>query len=157
MLKKRNYAAPFVPSYLNEKMMQLDTHAIVTTQQQQPDATGRGLKRKINTTIKTPLIYLLGKSHITWKLIYEDNDGIDYIDLTNKSVHAMKSNLIDYQQERRACKFNISLHINFKKAADPTVVTELPVVLDTEQTEMYEYTEIQELLTICSEQPHRSV
>ena len=67
-------------------------------QQQKPATTGRGLKWKRTTAIKNTF-----RANITWKLIYEDNHGIDYIDLINKSVHGMHSNLIDYQQEHRAC------------------------------------------------------
>ena len=114
------------------------------------------MKRKRTTTIKNAFNIFTTKTafsraNITWKLIYEDNDGVDYIDLI-KSVHAVKSNLIDYQQERRSCKFNMCLHVNFEKAADHTVVTEPPVALVTKQMEMYEHTDIHEVLIICSEQ-----
>ena len=115
------------------------------------------MKRKRTTTIKNTFNIFTTKiafirANNTWKLIYEDNDGIDVIELINKSVHDMMSNLIDYQQERRACKCNMSLHVNFEKAADPTVVTESPVALVTKQMEMYDHTDIREVLTICSEQ-----
>ena len=84
--------------------------------------------------------------------MYEENDGVDYIDLINKSVPAMKGHLEEYQQQRRACKFNMSLHVLFEKAADPSVVSDPPVVLISEQMELYEDTDVNELLTTTSEQ-----
>ena len=46
----------------------------------------------------------------------------------------------------------MSLHVKFEQAVDPSIVTVPPVVLVTEQFEVYEDTDIPELLKICSEQ-----
>ena len=63
--------------------------------------------------------------------------GVDYIDLIHKSVPAMKHHLEEYREERRAVKFNMSLHVIFEKAADPSVVSDPPAVLVSEQMEFY--------------------
>ena len=66
--------------------------------------------------------------------MYEENEGVDYIDvcmrktdyidLVHKFVPVMKHyHLEEYREERRAVKFNMSLHVIFEKAADPYVVS----------------------------------
>ena len=49
----------------------------------------------------------------------------------------MKHHLEESQEERRAVKFNTSLHVIFEKVADPSVVSDLPAVLVSEQIELY--------------------
>ena len=51
-----------------------------------------------------------------------------------------------YREVRRAVKFNISLHVIFKKAADSSLVSDSSAVLVSEQMDLYEDTDINELL-----------
>ena len=56
----------------------------------------------------------------------------------------MEGHILRYQQKHLALKFNMALHIKFEKAADPSIVTDPPIVLVTEQFEVYEDTDIKE-------------
>ena len=76
-------------------------------------------------------------ANVTWKLRYPRNDGIDYIHLLNSSTAAIQKTLERYQQLRRSLKFNMSLHVQFEQATDPSIKTNPPVVLVTEQFEVY--------------------
>ena len=79
---------------------------------------------------------------------YKDDDADS--DLLNISAATMDGHILRYQQKYLAFKFNMALHIKFEKAADPSIVTDPPVVLVTEQFEVYEDTDIKELLYLCS-------
>ena len=74
------------------------------------------------------------------------------MDLIDASTRAMKNHLDQYRRERRALKFNTSLHANFEKAVDPSIVTIPPAVLVTEQFEVYADTDIEDLLREASKQ-----
>ena len=63
------------------------------------------------------------------KFVFEENEGVDYMDLIHKSVSAIKHRLEEYQEERRAVKSNMSFHVVFQKAAGPSVVSNSPAVL----------------------------
>ena len=64
----------------------------------------------------------------------------------------MSSRIINFQKENKALKFNMSLHLIFEKATDPYVITDPPVCLVTEQLEMYEGTNLLELLDFVKKQ-----
>ena len=87
---------------------------------------------------------------VTWKLSYKKNNGVDYNDLVKRSVEAMKEKILKYRNVRKALKFNMSLHIHFEKAVDSSIITDPPVVLVTEQMEVYMETDIDELLLIST-------
>ena len=89
------------------------------------------------------------KANITWKLVYEE---VDYIDLIHKSVPSMKHHLEVYREKWRAVKCNMSLHAIFEKAADPSVVSDPPAVFVSEQMELYEDIDIDELLKLTVDQ-----
>ena len=90
---------------------------------------------------------------MTWKLHYPANDSADkYIDEIGVSVDAMHEKIATYQKKRCACKVNMSLHVKFEKATDATVVTEPPIVFVCEQFEIYEETNIDEVLDAIKEQ-----
>ena len=46
----------------------------------------------------------------------------------------------------------MSLHVKFEQSTDSSIVTQPPVVLITEQFEVYDETDISELLRECSKQ-----
>ena len=89
---------------------------------------------------------------ITWKLDYPTNDGKDFVSLITASTLAMQERLEKYRSENHALKFNMSLHLNFEQAVDPSIVTTPPAVLVSEQFEAYADTNINELLHEASKQ-----
>ena len=122
-------------------------------------ARGSGLKRNQRNvaTTPTPSSFKIVKSStafsnasVTWKLKYNQNDGSNYIRLLDASTIAMEGHLRRYQRNQQACKFNMSLHVVFEKASDPSIVTTPPVVLVTEPFEVYTSTNINEVLKTCS-------
>ena len=52
----------------------------------------------------------------------------------------MRGKIVNFQQKRHALKVNMSLHKIFKNASDPSIVSEPPVALVSEQFEIYEET-----------------
>ena len=87
------------------------------------------------------------KAAITYKIVYKrQQQEKDILNILDASIFAMKDKLADYQKKRRALKFNMSLHLVFEKATDETIVTKPPVVLSSEQFEVYADTFIMEKL-----------
>ena len=74
------------------------------------------------------------------------------MDLIDPSVQAMEYQLYQYRKDVQALKFNMSLHIVFEQATDPSIVTEPAVVLVSEQFEVYANTNISEALQEVSKQ-----
>ena len=62
---------------------------------------------------------------------------------TTKSITSKKN---------KALKFNMALHLIFKKSTDPTIITKPPVCLVTEQLEMYQSTNLSTLLDAVKKQ-----
>ena len=89
---------------------------------------------------------------VTWKLLYKNSDPENFVEYLDESTSAMRGKLQVYRKKHHALKFNMSLHVKFEQTVDPSIITIPPVVLVTEQFEVYEDTDIPELLKICSEQ-----
>ena len=87
---------------------------------------------------------------VTWQLKYPTNNGS--MDMIDPSVRAMEYQLHQYREEHHALKYNMSLHIVFEQATDPSTITEPAVVLVSEQFEVYTDTDITELLQETSKQ-----
>ena len=141
-------------------------------QQQQQQAGGSGLRQARSRTPAQPptrsqpaapppannwkifkASTAFSNANITWQLKYKENESEDgYIDLLDASVATMDRYLQRYRTKRRIFKFNMSLHVNFEKAVDPSIVTTPPAVLVTEQFEVYPDTDIKECLEECSHQ-----
>ena len=90
------------------------------------------------------------RASVTWKLKYKDNDAEDTHNLLDMSTAAMEGHIRRYQQKRQALKFNMVLRVMFEQATDPSIVTNPAVPLLTEQFEVYEDTDVDELLNLCS-------
>ena len=75
-----------------------------------------------------------------------------YTELLARSIAAMKEQVIKFLKKQHALNFNMSLHINFEKATDASIITDPPVVLVSEQREVYEDTDVDETLKITTEQ-----
>ena len=82
---------------------------------------------------------------VTWKLKYKDNDAAS--DLLDISTATMEGHILRYQRIHLALIFNMALRIKFEKVADPSNVTDQPIVLVIEQFEVYD---IKELFYLCS-------
>ena len=109
------------------------------------EVTGNGFRvEKVDSAFKN--------ANITWKLIYGKNNGADYISIINSSCSTMSSKLEGYRKENHALKFNMSIHVKFEQSTDPSIVTNPPVVLVSEQFEVYLHTDIPELLNIIAKQ-----
>ena len=135
-------------------------------QQQQPPSSGAGVKRKTakrsdagpskrkRTNYKVVVTQTaFDNAAMTWKLKYPENDSEDdYIGEIGDSVESMREKITTYQKKRRALKVNMSLHVKFEKATDPSIVTEPPIVFVCEQFEVYEETNIDEVLDAIKEQ-----
>ena len=121
--------------------------------QQQP--SGSGIVRQPRAA--TSKNFKIGTSqtafanaNVTWTLKYSKNDGP--MDLIDAPTRAMKTHLDQCRQAHQALKFNMLLHANFEKAADPSIITIPPAVLVTEQFEVYADTDIEDLLREASKQ-----
>ena len=120
-----------------------------------PQASGSGIqpkKRKIHTgefTIRKAKT-AFANATITWKLKYPKNDGS--VELLKSSVNAMESKLEQYREDERALKFSMSLHVNFEQAVDSSIITNPPVVLLSEQFEVYADSDIDEILKVTFNQ-----
>ena len=82
---------------------------------------------------------------VTWQLKYSSNNG-------SMDLIGMEYQLYQYREDEKALKFNMSLHIVFEQATDPSIITEPAVVLVSEQFEVYADTSINEALQEISKQ-----
>ena len=117
--------------------------------------TGYGLKnylkkRKSNYNIQTTKT-AFKKAAVTYKIEYGDNTN----NLTREiehSVDAMTSRIKQFRIKNKALKFSMSLHLIFEKATDSSILTIPPVCLTTDQLEMYQNTNLLELLDFVKKQ-----
>jgi len=79
---------------------------------------------------------------ITWKLVYDQYEDKDIIQILHGSVLSIENNLLKYRKSKNALKFNVALHAVFEKAADSSILTEPPVCLVSEPFEVYADTSV---------------
>ena len=127
--------------------------------QQQPSTSGTGLKRRLPTQPKNTNFKIyktqtaFDEAVITWKLRFvNNNDDNLFIENIEDAVDAMRGKITVSQERRHAIKANMALHLIFEKATDPTTTTEPPIVLPSEQFEVYSDTNIVDVLTSIKEQ-----
>ena len=89
---------------------------------------------------------------ITWKLICAKHNAAGVASLLDRSTRDMKSRLIGFRSKNPALKFNMAIHITFQQESDDSITTFPPVVLVTEQMELYPDDNLEELLKTCSNQ-----
>ena len=88
---------------------------------------------------------------MTWKLIYpKGNSGDEVADLLDRSTSSLREKLLRYQRAKRPIKFNMSIFVIFQQSIDENITTFPPVVLVTEQFEIYADTDIDTVLSTCS-------
>ena len=90
---------------------------------------------------------------MTWRIGYPaGNTGQDVADLLQKSTAAMKDKLLRYQKSLTPVKLNMTIIIMFEQGKDPSIVTDPPVHLVTDQFEVFADTDIDDLLVDCASQ-----
>ena len=121
--------------------------------------SGAGLKRPYPGTPLAkdkPEIYHVAAAFknatITWKLICAKHNAAGVASLLDRSTRDMKSRLIGFRSKNPALKFNMAIHITFQQQSDDSITTFPPVVLVTEQMELYPDDNLEELLKTCSNQ-----
>ena len=98
----------------------------------------------INTAFK--------KAVMTYQIRFsEDEDTLD------SAVLAMKGKLNAYRLNEHSLKFSMAIHVEFEKATDPEIITDPPVVLQSEQFEVYHDTSINEQLDKVVEQLNTNI
>ena len=68
------------------------------------------------------------------------------------AMHSFVKTIKNYREEHVALKFKLVLNAVFEKATDPEVITEPPVVLHTENFEVYQATNILDELENAEQQ-----
>ena len=64
----------------------------------------------------------------------------------NEAIFAMENKLRTFRMEEHALKFSMAISVEFEKATDSSIITDPPVVLQSEQFEIYNDTNIREQL-----------
>ena len=121
--------------------------------------TGAGIKRPRPTSAHAkfnPSIYRVAAAFknatLTWKLMCTKHDASGVAEILDLSTKAMKSRLSNFRAKNPALKFNMAIHVIFKQETDELITTFPPVVLATEQFEVYPDNDLDSMLKVCSEQ-----
>ena len=64
----------------------------------------------------------------------------------------METKLSEYRTNKNSLKYSMAIHVEFEKATDPNIITDPPVVLQSEQFEVYNDTSIQDQLAKVAKQ-----
>ena len=99
---------------------------------------------------------------VSWRLEFPEirsngeaadgSHGANVQKLLEDSTGKMRDYILRYQRARKPIKFNMAIHVDFMQATDESIVTFPPVVLVTDQQEVYQDTDVEELLKTCAEQ-----
>ena len=76
----------------------------------------------------------------------EEQEAGNIMKVLKDSVLQLENRVKEELKRKRAIKFYISLHANFHLSSDPSFTTDPPVVLNTEVEEIYESSEVDEIL-----------
>jgi len=79
-----------------------------------------------------------------------NSNAINAVDLLNKSTSSTAGKIHAFLQTRHALKFNFGVSVIYEQAINPAIITDPPVTLYTEQFEVYNDTNIKELLQTAS-------
>ena len=75
----------------------------------------------------------------------------------NAAIQAMEGKLSHFRMDKQSLKFSMAIHVEFEKATDPDVITDPPVVLQSEQFEVYHDTSIKEQLEKAAKQLDKNI
>ena len=94
---------------------------------------------------------------MSWRLSYPDERRLgsaaaQVANLLGMSTEKMTDFLVRYQRAKKPIKFNMSVHVDFVQGTDASIVTFPPVVLVTEQHEVYQDTDLVQLMRDCAVQ-----
>ena len=78
--------------------------------------------------------------------------GANVQKLLEDAAGKMQNYILRYQRRQEPIKLNMSIHLDFMQATDESIVTFPPVVLVTDQQEVYQDTNVNELLKTCATQ-----
>ena len=104
----------------------------------------RGVKRKNETESDVPVKRPRTDGINRVRSAFKGAASTYRINVTNlkDSIFAMKDKIEEYQKERNALKFTMAIHVEFVKSSDPSIITDPPVVLNTQPFEVYAETDI---------------
>ena len=123
---------------------------------QEPVASAASSSLGPQGSFRGPRIYQVGAAFrnatITWKLVCPKHVGNQVAEVLDVSTNAMHGKLSRLRMTRPALKLNMAIHCTFEQEKDRTVITFPPVVLVTEQLEIYPDTDLDHLLKLCSDQ-----
>ena len=89
----------------------------------------------------------------TYEIKFRENiDGKDILGHMSHAIYAFRDIIKTYRQTHNALKFKLLLQATFEKATDPDVQTDPPVVLHTENFEVYHVNNINEELENAEQQ-----
>ena len=77
---------------------------------------------------------------ITYRIKFRDGDSLERVVLT------MEEKLRAFRTSEHSLKFNMAIHVEFEKGTDSDIITDPPVVLQSEQFEVYDESNIKEQL-----------
>ncbi len=76
----------------------------------------------------------------------DEQDAGNVLEVLKDAIFQLKSRISEELIKKRAIKFYISLHANFHLSSDTGFMTDPPVVLNTHIVEIYESSEVEEIL-----------
>ena len=79
---------------------------------------------------------------VTYRLRYGNHNIANYEETLQNSITSYLSRITNFLRTNRALKYNMAFHVVLEKSTDPDVVTDPPVVLVSEQLEVYANTDI---------------
>lgn len=105
----------------------------------------------VNKKLKDNLIYTGGALENTladYRLVLtdEEQNANNIFAILKDSVSQLRGRVNEELKKKRALKFYLSLHLNFHLGSDETYITEPPVVLNTSAVELYESSQLDEIL-----------
>ena len=81
---------------------------------------------------------------VTWKLKFSSED-INFMEDIEEGVNALKDKIVDAQTKFHSIKISMALHAIFEKASDNSIKTNPPAVIPTDQIEIYDDTNIDDV------------
>ena len=79
---------------------------------------------------------------VTYRLRYGNHNIANYEETLQNSITLYLSRITNFLRTNRALKYNMALHVVLEKSTDPDILTDPPVVLVSEQLEVYANTDI---------------
>ena len=76
----------------------------------------------------------------------EEQDAGNIVGVLKNSILQLNNRINEELMKKKAIKFYISLHANFHLSSDTSFMTDPPVVLNTDVEEIYESSEVDEIL-----------